>query len=90
MIGLFAASLAGHDKDKIYIIINEEGEYVYLVDGVLRRTDNPKRKNKKHIQIIKHDISDIGVKLKNGRKVSNEEIKRAIRIYIGRKMDVKS
>lgn len=90
MTGLFATSLAGHDKNQIYIIIKEEGEYVYLVDGVSRRTDNPKRKNKKHIQVIKQDVSDAGEKLKNGQSIGDEEIKRAIRIYIGRKMNVKS
>ena len=33
MIGKFATSKAGHDKTKLYIIIKEDAEYVYLVDG---------------------------------------------------------
>ena len=33
MTGMFATSLAGHDKGQIYVIIKEEGEYVYLADG---------------------------------------------------------
>ena len=90
MVGLFATSLAGHDKNKVYIIIREEDEYVYLVDGAIRKKENPKRKKIKHIQIIKNDVSDTGEKIKAGQNVNNEEIKRAIRIYIGRKMNVKS
>ena len=31
--GEFAFSKSGHDKDNLYIIIKEDGEYVYLSDG---------------------------------------------------------
>ena len=53
MTGMFAISKAGHDKGKLYIIIKEDEEYVYLADGRLKPTDSPKKKKKKHIQIIK-------------------------------------
>jgi len=70
MVGYLAYSIAGRDKDKIYLIIKEELDYVWVVDGKVRSLDNPKRKNKKHIQIIK----------KNGPKTcseyeTNEQIK---------------
>ncbi|MDD2972280.1 MAG: KOW domain-containing RNA-binding protein [Lachnospiraceae bacterium] len=81
MIGMFATSKAGHDKNQLYIIINETGEYVYLVDGVLKTMDKPKKKSKKHIQIIKYMIdSEIAEKLKNKMPIQNEEIKRAIKM----------
>lgn len=53
MTGLLATSKAGHDKDSVYVIIKEEGEYVCLADGEGRTVEKPKRKNKKHIQLIK-------------------------------------
>ena len=53
MIGWMAGSLAGHDKNKIYIIIEETQDYVLLCDGDIRLLDNPKRKKKKHIQDVK-------------------------------------
>lgn len=53
MTGMLAASKAGHDKSMIYVIIKEEAEYIYLVDGKIRTLAKPKKKNKKHIQIIK-------------------------------------
>lgn len=70
MTGCMAISLAGHDRDKIYLIVGEEKEYVYLADGRTRTCKNPKRKNKRHIQIIKR-YSDPGVteKLLRGEKV---------------------
>lgn len=53
IVGMLAASKAGHDKDTVYVIIREEGEYIYVADGRGRTVDRPKRKNKKHIQTIK-------------------------------------
>ncbi len=53
MIGCMAISLAGHDRDRIYLIVGEEKEYVYLADGRERSCGHPKKKNKKHIQVIK-------------------------------------
>lgn len=51
--GLLATSKAGHDKDSVYVIIREEGEYAYIADGIGRTAEKPKRKNKKHLQLIK-------------------------------------
>ena len=86
MTGLLAYSLAGHDKGKIYFIIKEERDYFLLVDGDTRPLENPKKKNKKHVQIVKRNISgadegdtvqsDIGLK-----SVTNESIKRTIKLY---------
>lgn len=82
MTGKFAKSKAGHDKDKIYIIIKEEAEYVYLVDGIYRTLEKPKRKNKRHIQIIKKDQNEkITQKLLNKEALLDEEIKRAVKMY---------
>ena len=76
MTGYLAYSLSGHDKGRIYLIVNEDTDYVYLSDGDVRTIDRLKKKNKKHIQIIK----------KMGRRtdltsVTNEEIKYQIKQY---------
>ena len=44
--GMLARSLAGHDKEKVYVITKIEDAYVYLSDGKNRKTDNPKKKKK--------------------------------------------
>ncbi len=66
-IGMLAKSKAGHDKGHIYVIYKIEEAYVYLIDGRIRRMDNPKKKKKKHVQVIckQYDITaldDVGVK----------------------------
>ena len=81
MKGMFATSKAGHDKGKLYIIIKEEDEYVYLADGRLKTVDAPKKKKKKHIQIIKKVDSSIYLSIEEKREISNEEVKRAIKEY---------
>lgn len=53
IVGMLATSKAGHDKDSVYVIIREDGEYIYVADGRVRTMERPKRKNRKHIQLIK-------------------------------------
>lgn len=82
MIGWMAASLAGHDKQKIYIIIEETKDAVVLVDGECRPLSKPKKKKKKHIQVIKKNMdTDLTDKLQKGIPCRDEEIKRAIKLY---------
>ena len=49
----FAKVKAGHDKNHIYMIKEEMGEYVFLVNGKTKCLINPRKKAKKHVQIIK-------------------------------------
>ena len=82
MIGNFATSKAGHDKDELYVIIAEEGDFVYLSDGRLRPVEKPKKKRLKHIQPIGRRVEDALLhKLESHEKVTNEEVKYAIKHY---------
>lgn len=80
-IGEFAKSKAGHDKDEIFIIINIEGEYVFLVDGKSRRIEKPKMKKKKHIQVINIIDEELQKKLSDNVLIRDEDIKKAIKCY---------
>lgn len=76
IVGMLATSKAGHDKDSVYVIIREDGEYIYVADGRGRTIERPKRKNKKHIQVIKKKRLP---KPENG--FDNLEIKKVIKEY---------
>ncbi len=79
--GAMAKSLAGHDKDEIFVIIREAGEYIFLADGKYRTLEKPKRKNKKHIQII-HDREEQRRKsLIQEKKLTDVEIRKSIQCY---------
>ena len=65
--GMLAKSKAGHDKGHLYVIYDVDETYVYLVDGEIRTINKPKKKKRKHVQIIcvKHEtegIDDVAVK----------------------------
>ena len=82
MIGFLASSKAGHDKDKIYVIIKEDTEYVWLADGKIKTFCKPKKKRKKHIQVIKY-YNNVEIKnaLSEGKKVSDLEIMMVLKAY---------
>ncbi|HIT89596.1 MAG TPA: 50S ribosomal protein L14 [Candidatus Merdenecus merdavium] len=83
-VGMLAKSIAGRDKDSIYVIIKMDTEYVYLVDGKYKLLDKPKKKKKKHIQII-HSIPKNYLSLKKeGKVIQDEHIKRMIHLYRNR------
>lgn len=83
MIGNLIISKAGHDKGMRYIIIEETGDFVYLADGKIRTVDRPKKKRKKHIQPVSHyDTTHIAKKLRDHEGISNEEIKRIIKLSL--------
>ena len=80
MIGELATSNAGHDKDRLYMIVGEEGECVYLCDGRLRGVEHPKKKKKKHIQIIHSSAQDTLIQIiKQNLPGERDEIDRQIR-----------
>ena len=80
MIGELATSKAGHDKDRLYMIVGEDGECVYLCDGRLRGVEHPKKKKKKHIQIIHSSAQDTLIQIiKQNLPGERDEIDRQIR-----------
>ena len=79
MIGKFATSKAGHDQSKMYVIVAEEGDFVYLCDGKYKTISKPKKKRKKHIQVINCTVeNELLNKLLNHEKVMDEQIKYAL------------
>ena len=60
MVGKLAVSLAGHDKGSIFLVIREDGDVIWLADGISRLYQSPKRKNKK--------TRSAGVKRRDGQQ----------------------
>lgn len=90
MIGELATSKAGHDKDRLYMIVGEEGECIYLCDGRLRGVEHPKKKKKKHIQIIHSSAQDtliqiIKQNLPGERDEINRQIRKTLEDYLSNK-----
>lgn len=74
----FIISKAGRDKGALYVLKEQAGEYVYLVNGISRPLSSPKKKNKKHIQPIDTVDNEIKQKLLCGEEIFDKEIRTAI------------
>lgn len=81
-VGMLAKALAGHDFGKIYVIIGVDEDYVYLADGKVRTMEKPKKKKKKHVQLIRETQQTVVDKIRNNEKIQNEEIKRIIKLKL--------
>ncbi len=50
MPGMIVYSLAGHDKQRIYLIRKIEGKYAWLADGSTRPLEKMKKKSVRHLR----------------------------------------
>lgn len=73
--GDLVISIAGHDKDTIYLVYDVLGEYVFLIDGKYKTIEKNKKKKKKHIKYL----GDFSKELPE--KMRNEICKRIIKQY---------
>ena len=82
MVGYFAVSKAGHDKDQIYVILECDEKYAFLCDGENKKIAAPKKKSWKHIQKINIRVEEtLYSKLVNREQIYDTEIKYALRKY---------
>ena len=56
-VGMLARSKAGHDRNRLHVIDRIDAEYVWLLDGVHHTTENPKKKKRRHVQVIHRYVS---------------------------------
>ena len=77
--GMFARSLAGHDKGTLSLICGTEDVYLMLADGRTRTADHPKKKKIRHTQVDYTILPEIAEKLASGQKLTDQEIRAAVR-----------
>ena len=69
-------SIAGRDSGEWFYVIAEDPIYLFLANGKDRSLDKPKRKKRKHVQKVLRSETRVAVKLRNGDKVLNGELRR--------------
>ena len=87
-IAQIAIPTMGRDKEKPFFIIGIEENYVYLADGRIRKIENPKRKKIKHINPTDLDGGHVAQKLRNGERVTNSELRKALSVFEKRKNNI--
>ena len=75
----FAKSLSGHYKGQYYLVVKEEEEFLFLVNGTTRPLEKAKKKNKKHVQLIKKLPEEIMPMAEE--ELSNLRIKKIMKDY---------
>ena len=74
-VGDVVKSIAGRDKEKLFLVCNVEDGYVFLANGKERKTTKAKRKKIKHIKlIIKAKNIELAKKIASKEPVSNERL----------------
>ncbi len=74
-------SLNGRDRGKRFVVLATEDNYALLCDGITRRIEKPKRKKIKHMRLESKDTGRTAMKIINGEKVTNSEIRRSLAEY---------
>ena len=78
-------STTGRDKGNIFYVVGIEGDFLFLANGKDRTLDRPKRKKQKHVQKVLRSETRVAVKLRNGDKVLNSELRKEL-AFMSREM----
>ncbi len=77
-IGQVVKSKAGRDKDRIFLVLDIiDNENVFVVDGELRKLENPKKKRIKHLAVYKKVIEELQNAEEN--KIDNSYIRKLLK-----------
>ena len=81
-IGEFVYAVAGRDKDKYFIAVSGEKEYLFICDGKSRKVGNPKKKKLKHLSFTGVRDEFILSKLETVGKLTNKEVRYALSNFL--------
>ena len=67
---------AGRDQGKLFYVIGTDPAFLYLANGKDRTLEKLKRKKRKHVQKVLRAETRVALKIQNGDKVLNSELRR--------------
>lgn len=78
-VGQVVKSRAGRDKGRIFLVLDIIDEQnVSIIDGDLRKLDNPKRKKLKHLIVYNTVLSELKDKLDSKTEINNSYIRKLL------------
>lgn len=78
-VGQVVRSRAGRDKGRIFLVLNIIDEQnVLIIDGDLRKLDNPKQKKLKHLIVYNTVLSELKDKLDSKTEINNSYIRKLL------------
>ena len=76
-------SLSGRDRGQLMLVVAEEGEFLLLANGRVRRAESPKRKRRKHVSRQGACDARTRQRLLEAGRLNNSEIRKALAIWTG-------
>ncbi len=86
-LGQAVRSLAGRDRGRRYLVVGFSPPYVLVADGRDRGAARPKKKNVRHIGVLKYVDEGVATKVAGGREATDREIRAALRAAGGTDSD---
>ena len=81
-VGEIVRSKAGRDEGRYFFVRSIiDDNYVLIVDGDLRKLENPKKKKIKHLEATGQVIKHVKEKLEGYGRISNSEMKKILAVY---------
>ncbi len=71
----------GHDKEKYFLVVSKDEDFLYLSDGKSRKAQKPKKKNIKHVIPTGEVSKELLNKLQSGDTLTNKEIRYSLRKF---------
>jgi ribosomal protein L14E/L6E/L27E len=79
VVGQVVKSRAGRDKGNIFLVLEILDEsHVLIVDGDIRKLDNPKKKKIKHLTVYNAVLKELEYKQENNLKINNAYIRKLL------------
>ena len=69
---------AGRDREELFLVLREEGDFLWLVDGKRRKLETPKKKRRKHVVPAGVWTHPVAARVRDGAPVLDSEIRRAL------------
>ena len=85
---MLATSKAGHDRNQVYVIVEEQDDFYMIANGTTKSISKPKKKKKIHLQIIKRIPAEVLAELDSDKALDDITIKRILKVYNRRNQDV--
>lgn len=82
-IGRLVCSMQGRDSGRYYLVVGSVNETrVQLADGEVRKADNPKTKNVKHLKFYDMIAGEVYDKVINGKRITNADVRKELKSLI--------
>ena len=82
-VGEVVKSTAGRDKDSFYLVVNiESNKRIKVVDGIIRKFNNPKLKNSRHLKSTGYISEEFLDMLKRKKRVRSSDVRKILKEYL--------